>query len=242
MQHFLALAERDLSFTDDALRALLKYRWPGNVRELRNVVEQLVWLSAEGVVGVEHLPVSMRSEPGPAHAERRSPQPGRRRVVRRARQARRVILGARLSDVPGSRHHAPRSARARSARPARVAGPLQVGAHAVRHVEPRLSPLHELPGGPWLRSRRPRIPSRRASSSSGRRGNARRCTLVPDVASVRVVNPLTVSVRSGENNEHHHFRDARRPRRSRRLVHGPPSQSAAPGRLVTVHRGASLHS
>ena len=53
-----------LSFTDDARRALLKYRWPGNVRELRNVVEQLVWLSAGGVVGVEHLPVSMRSEPG----------------------------------------------------------------------------------------------------------------------------------------------------------------------------------
>ena len=66
MRHFLAAAQRDLSFTDDALRACLKYRWPGNVRELRNVVEQLVWLSAGGVVGVEHLPVSMRSQPGPA--------------------------------------------------------------------------------------------------------------------------------------------------------------------------------
>jgi DNA-binding NtrC family response regulator len=64
MRHFLAVAERDLSFTDELLRALLKYRWPGNVRELRNVVEQLVWLSSGGVVGVEHLPVSMRSEPG----------------------------------------------------------------------------------------------------------------------------------------------------------------------------------
>ena len=40
------------------------YRWPGNVRELLNVVEQLVWLSAAGVVGVEHLPPSMRSAPG----------------------------------------------------------------------------------------------------------------------------------------------------------------------------------
>ncbi len=148
MRHFLAVAERDLSFTDEALRALLTYRWPGNVRELRNVVEQLVWLSAGGVVGVEHLPVSMRSEPGPLDADRRSPQPGRRRVVRRARQARRVVLGARLSDVSGARHHAPRSARARAARPARVAGPLQVAAGAVRHVEPRLSPLHELPGRP----------------------------------------------------------------------------------------------
>ncbi len=64
VRHFLALAERDLSLTDDALRALLKYRWPGNVRELRNVVEQLVWLSTGDVVGVEHLPVSIRSEAG----------------------------------------------------------------------------------------------------------------------------------------------------------------------------------
>ena len=65
IRHFLSLAERELSFTDDALRALLEHRWPGNVRELRNVVEQLVWLSANGVVSVEHLPVSLRSAPGP---------------------------------------------------------------------------------------------------------------------------------------------------------------------------------
>jgi DNA-binding NtrC family response regulator len=63
MRHFLALSEKDLSFTDEALRALRNHRWPGNVRELRNVVEQLVWLSAGGVVGVEHLPVSIRSAP-----------------------------------------------------------------------------------------------------------------------------------------------------------------------------------
>ena len=62
IRHFLALAERELHFADDALRALRNHKWPGNVRELRNVVEQLVWLSAGGVVGVEHLPVSMRSE------------------------------------------------------------------------------------------------------------------------------------------------------------------------------------
>ena len=63
LRHFLGLADRDLRFTDDALQAFLDYRWPGHVRELRNVVEQLVWLSAGGVVAVEHLPVSMRSEP-----------------------------------------------------------------------------------------------------------------------------------------------------------------------------------
>ena len=55
---------------------MLGYRWPGNVRELQNVVEQLVWLSAGGVVGVEDLPASMRSEPGRA----------RRRVADRRRQ------------------------------------------------------------------------------------------------------------------------------------------------------------
>jgi DNA-binding NtrC family response regulator len=64
MRHFLASSRRDLSFTDGAFRALLQYSWPGNVRELQNVVEQLVWLSSGGVVGVEHLPVSMRREPG----------------------------------------------------------------------------------------------------------------------------------------------------------------------------------
>ena len=140
-----------------------EYRWPGNVRELRNVVEQLVWLSTAGVVGVEHLPVSMRSEPGllAPLADRRRQR--RRRPVRRARQAGRVVLGARLPDVPGSRHHAPRSARARSPRPAGVAGPLQVAADAVWHAEPRLSPLHELPGRARLRRRVPRVPWRSAS-------------------------------------------------------------------------------
>ena len=64
MRHFLARSGRDLSFTDGALRALLRYSWPGNVRELLNVVEQLIWLSAGAVVGVQHLPPSMRSRPG----------------------------------------------------------------------------------------------------------------------------------------------------------------------------------
>jgi transcriptional regulator with PAS, ATPase and Fis domain len=64
IRHFLARSGRELNFTDDALRAFVRYRWPGNVRELLNVVEQLVWLSASGLVEFEHLPVSMRSGPG----------------------------------------------------------------------------------------------------------------------------------------------------------------------------------
>ena len=60
MQHFLARTGRELAFTDAATRAFLGYRWPGNVRELLNVIEQLVCLSATGVVDVEDLPATMR--------------------------------------------------------------------------------------------------------------------------------------------------------------------------------------
>ena len=68
MRHFLARSGRELSFTDGALRALLRHGWPGNVRELMNTIEQLVWLSAGAVVGVQHLPLSMRTGPGPITA------------------------------------------------------------------------------------------------------------------------------------------------------------------------------
>ena len=64
MRHFLARSGRELSFTDDALRTLLRYGWPGNVRELMNTIEQLVCLSPGAVVGVQHLPLSMRTGPG----------------------------------------------------------------------------------------------------------------------------------------------------------------------------------
>ena len=64
LKHFLARAGKELTFTDEALRAFARYRWPGNVRELLNVVEQLVWLSTTGTVGIEQLPVSMQSGPG----------------------------------------------------------------------------------------------------------------------------------------------------------------------------------
>jgi transcriptional regulator with PAS, ATPase and Fis domain len=60
MQHFIARTGRELTFTDAATRAFLGYRWPGNVRELLNVIEQLVCLSATGVVDVADLPTAMR--------------------------------------------------------------------------------------------------------------------------------------------------------------------------------------
>ena len=101
-KHFLARAGRELTFSDDAQRAFQGYRWPGNVRELLNVVEQLVWLSPNGTIEVEHLPVSMRSASG-----RLAPAEDRRRQVAddlydALVRKRRLVLGTRLSDVPGA--------------------------------------------------------------------------------------------------------------------------------------------
>ena len=114
--HFVERAERSLNFTEDARRAFQCYRWPGNVRELMNVVEQLLWLSTTGTVEVENLPVSMRSAPNVM-----VPVPDRRRQVAddlydALVKAGRVVLGARLSDVPESRYHPSRPAAARSSR------------------------------------------------------------------------------------------------------------------------------
>ena len=45
-----------------AASALLTWGWPGNVRELQNCIERAVLLASEGVIRVEHLPATIRSE------------------------------------------------------------------------------------------------------------------------------------------------------------------------------------
>jgi DNA-binding NtrC family response regulator len=40
------------------------YRWPGNVRELRNAVHRAAILCPGGEIQVEHLPPSLRGDPG----------------------------------------------------------------------------------------------------------------------------------------------------------------------------------
>ena len=75
-EFFLRKASRPVSFSDEAQRALLRYRWPGNVRELQHVVEQAVWLSAGPVIGLEDLPETLRVASLPA-----SPTRERRRQI-----------------------------------------------------------------------------------------------------------------------------------------------------------------
>jgi DNA-binding NtrC family response regulator len=56
IEHQLSRAQRQISLTDAALRALETYRWPGNVRELQNVIERLIWTSVNDTVGIADLP------------------------------------------------------------------------------------------------------------------------------------------------------------------------------------------
>jgi DNA-binding NtrC family response regulator len=56
IEHQLSRAQRQISLTDEALRALETYRWPGNVRELQNVIERLIWTSVSDTVGIADLP------------------------------------------------------------------------------------------------------------------------------------------------------------------------------------------
>ncbi len=63
-EHFLHQVCEDshkkvAGFSEEAMRALQRYRWPGNVRELQNVIERAVLLGKGEVVGVDDLPGSL---------------------------------------------------------------------------------------------------------------------------------------------------------------------------------------
>jgi len=75
--HMVSHAERQITFSDEALRALEHYRWPGNVRELQNAIERLIWTSVGDVVGLDELPATLR----PGRVERVVPTHERRRQL-----------------------------------------------------------------------------------------------------------------------------------------------------------------
>jgi DNA-binding NtrC family response regulator len=61
VKHFLDKFNADKNrhvdgFTDEAMALLAAYEWPGNIRELENLVERLVILEPDGVLGPEVLP------------------------------------------------------------------------------------------------------------------------------------------------------------------------------------------
>jgi transcriptional regulator with PAS, ATPase and Fis domain len=50
------------TLSPDSISALIEYGWPGNVRELENVIERLVVTGQNEIIGVEDLPVEIRTQ------------------------------------------------------------------------------------------------------------------------------------------------------------------------------------
>jgi transcriptional regulator with PAS, ATPase and Fis domain len=68
--HILRKAHRPITISEEAQRALLRYRWPGNVRELQNVLEQAAWLNTGSEVTLQDLPEALRTPVSRAIATR----------------------------------------------------------------------------------------------------------------------------------------------------------------------------
>jgi DNA-binding NtrC family response regulator len=55
--------KRPIQFSDEALKAMERYRWPGNVRELQNVVEHLAWMCKSAEVSLADIPEEIAADP-----------------------------------------------------------------------------------------------------------------------------------------------------------------------------------
>ncbi len=51
------------TLSDEAVRAMLRYRWPGNVRELENAMERATTLSQGGKINLVDMPDALQSAP-----------------------------------------------------------------------------------------------------------------------------------------------------------------------------------
>lgn len=56
LEKFNSKYETNKRFEPEALVAFERYNWPGNVRELENLVERLVVLNDDEIIGLHHLP------------------------------------------------------------------------------------------------------------------------------------------------------------------------------------------
>ena len=63
--YFLDLLSKEANkeikgFSPDSMNLLMQYHWPGNVRELKNVIERLVIMADEELLGKKHLQGTMK--------------------------------------------------------------------------------------------------------------------------------------------------------------------------------------
>ncbi len=60
-----AMKQRRISFSEEALQALISYNWPGNIRELRNEIERCIALASSPVIEVHDLSETIRRSLSP---------------------------------------------------------------------------------------------------------------------------------------------------------------------------------
>jgi DNA-binding NtrC family response regulator len=56
------MGRRIQGFSDEALQSLIHHDWPGNVRQLKNVVERLVIMCDDNMLGYRHLSGNFKVE------------------------------------------------------------------------------------------------------------------------------------------------------------------------------------
>jgi two-component system NtrC family response regulator len=63
LRHFAAKhGQKGVTFTKDAIFALVMYPWPGNVRELENTVERLLIMRSGNSISLDELPEKIRAD------------------------------------------------------------------------------------------------------------------------------------------------------------------------------------
>lgn len=67
LEHFIEKIGKKINkkidlVTNDAMESLLEYKWSGNIRELENLVERLMALNENGIIGLEDLPTYMKED------------------------------------------------------------------------------------------------------------------------------------------------------------------------------------
>jgi len=78
VQHFLGkicneIGREAVTMDADALAALEAYSWPGNIRQLENLLERMVVLSRQSILGLRDLPSEIRQ--GESHIDRKVASP-----------------------------------------------------------------------------------------------------------------------------------------------------------------------
>ncbi|MBC8413032.1 sigma-54-dependent Fis family transcriptional regulator [bacterium] len=68
VDYFLKKFATSKLFSAEAISMLKSYRWKGNVRELENIIERVVLLCDDQIIGPEHLPEEMSSSTTPSKA------------------------------------------------------------------------------------------------------------------------------------------------------------------------------